>query len=455
MRVEQALVVVDTILAPQRLSAIQELVFSQCFLGKTYQEIAECFEYDYDYIRVTGYRLWQTLTDSLGERVTKNNFRAILRDCARQPEQLGKSSIPVYNRRSARSNNLFTVSIPEFPSGAVALDSAFYIARYPIERQAYDEIERSGALIRIRAPNQWGKTSLLLRLLAYAETQRYRTVRLSLQHADTTVLENFDRSLRWFCANVTQQLQLPSYLDDYWDDELGSKVSCTTYLRGHILKQLEAPLVLALDDIHLLFEHPSTAQDFLPLLRVWHEEANNLPIWKQLRLLIAHSTEVYVPLNLHQSPFNVGLPIRLNTFTHEQVQELALRYQFTWADGEDGQQRLMPLLQLLDGHPYLLQLAFYHLAQGNLSEEQLLAEALTPAGIYANHLLRHLTTLQQYPELAEAFAAVVKVDVPIEIETLRAYKLESMGLVKMLGGTVTARNKLYRLYFRDRLRQNL
>ena len=77
---------------------------------------------------------------------------------------------------------------------------------------------------------------------------------------------------------------------------------------------------------------------FLPLLRSWYEEGKRLPIWQKLRLIVVHSTEIYVPLQLNQSPFNVGLPIQLDDFNLEEVQQLAQRYGLDWANGEEARQ---------------------------------------------------------------------------------------------------------------------
>jgi hypothetical protein len=49
--------------------------------------------------------------------------------------------------------------------GEVPLDSPFYVERPPIERLCYETIVQPGALIRIKAPKQMGKTSLMLRIL--------------------------------------------------------------------------------------------------------------------------------------------------------------------------------------------------------------------------------------------------------------------------------------------------
>ena len=83
MTPEEALVLVDNLIEPERLNAVQELVLHQCWLGQTYQEIAVNSGYDADYIRVVGSRLWQTLSDISGEKITKviiNQYGIIFSD---------------------------------------------------------------------------------------------------------------------------------------------------------------------------------------------------------------------------------------------------------------------------------------------------------------------------------------------------------------------------------------
>ena len=88
-------------------------------------------------------------------------------------------------------------------------------------------------------------------------------------------------------------------------------------------------------------------------------------------------------------------------------------------------------MNMVGGHPYLIRLALYHLYQDDIPMEQLLEEAPTPTGIYHHHLQNHLITLQKHPELATTFAKVIKAQKPIQLETIIAYKLASMGLVKL------------------------
>ncbi len=343
------------------------------------------------------------------------------------------------------------VAEPELPSGQVRLASAFYVERVPYEAQCYREILQPGALIRIKAPRQMGKTSLMARILYHVkEEQGYRTVPLSFQHADTAVFTNLTQLLRWFCAKISRKLRLSHQVDDYWSDTYGSKDNCTAYFEDCLLSNSEQPLVLGLDEVDRVFQYPKIADDFFGLLRAWYEEAGygdkDSNLWEKLRLVVVHSTEVYVPMNVNQSPFNVGLPIELPEFSLEQVLFLTERHGLNWNGNQIEQ-----LMALVGGHPYLVRLGLYHIAQQQITLEKLLQTAVAEAGLYDDHLRRHLWTLKQYPDLADAFAKVVKANAPVELESLEAFKLHSMGLVKFEGNQVIPRFDLYRIYFRDRL----
>jgi hypothetical protein len=447
MTVEEALAIVDAILAPERLNSLQELVFRNCWAGQTYQEIAQSAGYDPDYIRLVGCRLWQTLAKATGEKITKSNVHVVLRQCSCN-DSVSTATSPVLDE--SEQAQLPKLPLPEFPGGPRPLTCPYYVEFPSVIEDCYQEITKPGALVRIKSPEKRGKSSLMLRILAHAELQGYQTVRLNLQQVEGEALNNLDRFLRWFCANITQQLKLEPKLDHYWDADLGSKISCTSYLQGHVLAQLDSPLVIALDEVHRLFEYPEIAQEFLPLLRLWHEEANNLDAWAKLCLIVVYSTEVYIPLDLNQSPFNVGLPIRLPTFDLEQTQTLALRYGLTLTDNFELQD-LISLRAMVDGHPYLLNLAFYHLYREAISIEQLLNGAPTQTSIYSEHLRSCLTILQQSLALSTAFREVVAANVAVRLKAIPAYQLESMGLVNLHGDMATPSCNLYRLYFRDRL----
>jgi hypothetical protein len=191
-----------------------------------------------------------------------------------------------------------------------------------VEAACYEAILQPGALIRIKGAKQTGKTSLLVRLLHQVSQQNYDVALLSLEAVETSMLQDIDALLQWFCQQVTMALQLPNYLDDYWDDLFGSSISCKSYFEEYLLLQSPEPLVLALDDVDRLFPYVEVADEFLGLLRAWHEDAKTRNVWKKLRLVLTHTADVYIPLNIHKSPFNVGLPIELTAFTQAQIQSL-------------------------------------------------------------------------------------------------------------------------------------
>ena len=332
---------------------------------------------------------------------------------------------------------------PPYPNGSVPLGSPFYLERAPLEEQVEQEIRKPGALVRIKAPREMGKTSLLLRILNSAKILGYQTVSLNIEQVDEAILRDLNQFLRWLCANAARQLHLKPRLDEYWDEDLGSKISCTSYFEDYLFEKITTPLVLALDEVNQIFEHPQVAKDFLPLLRSWYEEAKTLPIWQKLRLIVVHSTEIYVPLQLNQSPFNVGLPIQLNNFSKEEVQQLAQCYGLDWSDGSEARQ----LMDMVGGHPALVHTALYHLSRGEVTLAQLLETAPTATGIYAHHLQRHWVILQEQPELAQDLDTVVSATEPVQLDPILAYKLSSLGLIKQSGDKVMPGCELYRQYF--------
>lgn len=79
MKVEKALFFLDIVLHQKILNNVQELVFRQAWAGQTYPEIAESSGYDANYIKDVGYKLWKLLSKMFEEKVTKSNFRSVIR----------------------------------------------------------------------------------------------------------------------------------------------------------------------------------------------------------------------------------------------------------------------------------------------------------------------------------------------------------------------------------------
>ncbi|MEH2219904.1 MAG: AAA-like domain-containing protein [Nostoc sp.] len=361
-------------------------------------------------------------------------------------------------RQSRTPDNLYP-RFPTTPGGQIPLDSVLYIDRPILESLCYEAIQQPGALLNIRAPKQMGKTSLMTRILAYSETIGDRTVSVNLQLANDEILQNLDRFLKWFCARVSKQLDLPNEIANFWDNSLGSKSNATDYFQDVILTNLDrgvssrenSPLVIAIDELNQLFAYSDIASEFLQLLRTWSEQAkeDNADInpWHRLRLVTIHSTEILMPPSIALSLLNTGLVIELPEFTPAQVQDLAYR-----CEQEITSSQTQRLIALLGGHPYRLQLAFYYLQQQTITLEELLENSAIAATIYADHLEQQWWNLQRYPDLLRSFTEIVRQSSPVDCEAVEASQLHKMGLVHLHDMKVRLACELFRPFFCDRLR---
>ncbi|MEH2335598.1 AAA-like domain-containing protein [Nostoc sp.] len=423
------------------LSFIQKAVLSASLLEtkKSYGQIATENNYSENYIRqLVAPKLWQLLSITLGEKVNRTNCRAVLE------QRLDNSSLQTISQPTQMWQKINL----EPPEGQVPLSSTLYIER-DVEEVCYQVILQPRAFIHIKAPRKMGKTSLMTRILAYGSSRNYHPVRLSLHRAETEVFSSLEKFLRWFCTNVTYQLEIKSKLDEYWDEDMGDLMNCTIYFQGYVLQEISNPIILALDEVNKLFEYPQLTRDFLGLLRSWYEETRDISIWQKLRILLVKSTDIYINLDTNKSPFNVGLAIDLPAFKRLQIEDLGQRHglQLTTLQFEQ-------LMALTGGLPYLVRLVFYHSVKYQISVDTLVQNAATDTGIFSEHLHNQLHCLLQNPDLVDGFQQVIKSTVPITLEQEVAFKLKSLGLIYMEGKTATVSCDLYKQYFSDHFTKN-
>jgi hypothetical protein len=128
MNFEDVLTSLDEVLKQKSLSNIQELVFRQTWQGKTYAEIAEEANYDPDYIKYVGCQLWQTLSEAFGEKVTKSNFKSVLRRNAQA--KIASVSISPELKTELSSSNISTILEKQyFRDRGEAVDVSIFYGR--------------------------------------------------------------------------------------------------------------------------------------------------------------------------------------------------------------------------------------------------------------------------------------------------------------------------------------
>lgn len=429
----------------KRMEQAQINVLQGAWENQTYEQIAETYCLSSTNAKAVGARLWGLLSRIFETKVNKKNMRLVVERKLGDGESF-IPSLDIKQRITSQSYFPSLLPTPEIPGGQVPLNSLFYVERPPIEANCYIAIQQAGTLTRIHASAQMGKTSLVSRILHEGKRKTYHTLNLSLQLACQEIFSNLERFLQWFCASVAKSLKLSHQINEFWDPILGSSSNTTNYFENYLLPQIDRPLLICLDDLEVVFQYSEIASDFLQLLRNWCEKAKDEDyqnrIWQKLRLVIAYSTEVYLPLDLNQALFNDGLSVELPEFTKGQIQDLAWRYGLEW-----DLHQVEKLMSLVGGYPYLVRKALHHIWSQDFTLEQLLPSSNLRRRFYGEHLRRKFGYLQQHPALLSAFSQVVSAPTSIELNWIQTLQLYSLGLVHLRGNKVVPSCELYRQYF--------
>lgn len=439
MNIEEAITLVENKVfaaTSEHLESLQINLLRGAWENKTYEQIAETYCFSVAHTKAVGAKLWIFLSQIFNTKVHKRNFRLVV-----------EKNLVIEKQFSTHKNTINPAFLrPELPGGQLSVHSPFYIERPPIEKRCHQAIQQPGALIRIYAPKQMGKTSLMTRILNQARQRGYHTTALSLELACQEVLSNLETFLKWFCGSISKSIGLPHHLQDYWDQILGSNYSCTDYVENYLLSQLQEPLVIAVDEMDIIFQYPEIATDFCHLLKACHEKSKQNQkysnLWSKLRLVIIYSTENYLPLEFKTSLFNLGLSVELSEFNVQQVLHFAQVYGLNWQKNQAEK-----LMSLVGGYPYLIHQALHHIWQGDITLEQLEQQNTVQEVIYREHLHCKLFMLRKYPELLKAFIQVTSTKKAVELEKLPALQLHSLGLVRLRGNQVMPSCNLYRYYF--------
>ena len=344
----------------QELNNLQITILKGAYYDESYDQIANKYGCSKDHAKRVGSALWSLLSLHFDQAIDKRNVKFIL-------DQL--------------KQELYDDTL-ELPVGVVPSNSKFYVERKEIESLCLRTIMRKGGLIRICAPSKMGKSSLMHSIINLAKD--CRGVCLDLHLTDRETLTDLTRFLRWLSLKVTRELRLPSKLEEYWDDDLGCKSSCTYYFEDYLLATIDCPLILAFDKLDHLFAREEIARDFLAMLRAWHENSKINPTWSQLRLILVYRDNP-LPLESNKSPFNVGLTVTLPDFSAAEILDLAHRHGLSWEETEVAR-----LMSGIGSHPYLVRQALHELRTQNLSLDEFLQQDFTKLTPYSNYLASSL-----------------------------------------------------------------
>lgn len=160
MTVEEALATVEAILGRGIGNELQEMILRESWAQKTYPEMADALGYDADYVKLMGFQLWKMLSEVLGVKVTKNNFRSILKQQSRLKPQK-----PASTEIESPSSSPTSLSTPLYQDWGEAMDvSVFYGRTQELARLNQWIVQEGCRLVAILGIGGTGKTALSIKL---------------------------------------------------------------------------------------------------------------------------------------------------------------------------------------------------------------------------------------------------------------------------------------------------
>ncbi|MDZ7951185.1 NB-ARC domain-containing protein [Nostoc sp. DedQUE09] len=178
MTVEEAIAIVEQLLERGRLTRAQEIVFRYAWEGKTYLEMARAVTYDPGHIKDVGSELWRSLSQALGEKVTKNNLQGVLMRIAQRQKDINTSSTLNFQPFTNYTNWGEAIDVSQFYGRTTELET---LSQW-IVRDACGGKQRA-RVVTLLGMGGVGKTALSVKLAEQLQGEFEYVIWRSLRHA--------------------------------------------------------------------------------------------------------------------------------------------------------------------------------------------------------------------------------------------------------------------------------
>jgi hypothetical protein len=326
------------------------------------------------------------------------------------------------------------------PGGTMTRNDPLYVHRHQDTLAEQAAARTGGETLMIRAPRQWGKSSLAVRYRDACRDNGKAWSYIDLQFFTDDLLVTYSAFLAEIARRMLDDLGL-----DPLPDDAPPLTDLTQFMERRVFPKLGGGLVLVFDEADRIIGQ-TYKRNFFAMLRGWHNRRAVRPDpWERCDLAVVIATEPWLLIDdPNESPFNVATSLELEPLSSDQVTELGTR-QGMDLSRTDAEQ----LWTLLHGQPYLTRLAFHRLnTTPGLTLARLEDSAPEPEGPFGEHLRSLLIRLQRRPELRliEAMRQAERHGSVASEETF--LRLASAGIVRREGGRVVPANLLYARFFR-------
>jgi len=445
MTLEEALDFVQEALDQGCLSRVQELVFRKSWEELSYTEIAQSSSYELGYIRDVGYKLWQSLSNALGTKITKSNFRKVIEQDVAASHKLGTSSILAEDL--LRKENSSVLNAGFFTNhhhdwGEAVDASVFYGRTAEIATLKHWLIEEHCRLVALLGMGGIGKTALAAKLAQHVQHEFKYLVWRSLRNAPP--IEDLVRELVIFLSH-RQEVHLTEALD--------GQISCLMkYLRQH-------RCLLILDNAESILRAEALAGRYRLGYEGYGQLLRRVADEQHQSCLIITSREKPIGLTAKEGK---TLPVRsleLGSLQETEVQEILKVKGLTPAKDESRK-----LLEYYTGNPLVLKIiatTIQSLFDGDTSKflEQgkvffgdiweLLDQHVSRLSPTEKQVMRHLTTTRKPVTLTELLENIVPAISHREmLEALES--IQRRSLLQMYS-TSFAQHPVIKAYIAERL----
>lgn len=349
--------------------------------------------------------------------------------------------------------------------GSLPIDSPTYVMRQADE-DLYQALKQSSYCYVLNC-RQMGKSSLGVRT-----RQRLQNDGIASAYVDLTEFgsENDTTREKWYWSLIDSflsafQLWKQFDLESWWlkCDSLSLAKRFSKFVEEILLKKIDQPIVIFLDEIDSVLGLEYCLDDFFALIRYFYNQRAIKPELKRLTFALLG---VATPLDLIQdgtkTPFNIGIEIELQGFQLIEVQPLVEGLQ---KKADDNQAVMKEILRWTGGQPFLTQKLCQLVSQidsristGNESQQ---IEEVVRAKIVNNWKFQedppHLRTIkdriikdEKYQiNLLETYRQILDKDEiqADKIEPEIILRLRLSGLVVQQIGKVKVYNEIYKTVF--------